>query len=162
MYCTHSSCAYVRNLYFMFIRCSQQCRRFTTIYDCSMYVNMQNLSQKRDNHWHILTRIGGKFSQQYAHSQKFTQADHIWRVRGKRTWGRNNIWINPIECGGGRNPPHLSHKCGSPKNAQRKSCQFFVTFPKICEWSVGYYFLQSNNIWSNREMAKVVKIGLLS
>ena len=24
----------------------------------------------------------------------------------------------------------LSYKCGSPKNAQRKSCQFFVTFPK--------------------------------
>ena len=31
---------------------------------------------------------------------------------------------------GGRNPPPLSYKCGSPKNAQRKSCQFFVTFPK--------------------------------
>ena len=39
-------------------------------------------------------------------------------------------YINPIECGGGRNPPPLSYKCGSPKNAQRKSCQFFVTFPK--------------------------------
>ena len=31
---------------------------------------------------------------------------------------------------GGRNPPPLSNICGSPKNAQRKSCQFFVTFPK--------------------------------
>ena len=40
------------------------------------------------------------------------------------------IAVNPIECGGGRNPPPLSYKCGSPKNAQRKSCQFFVTFPK--------------------------------
>ena len=38
--------------------------------------------------------------------------------------------FNPIGCGGGRNPPPLSYKCGSPKNAQRKSCQFFVTFPK--------------------------------
>ena len=24
----------------------------------------------------------------------------------------------------------LSYKCASPKNVQRKSCQFFVTFPK--------------------------------
>ena len=29
-----------------------------------------------------------------------------------------------------RNPPPLSYKSGSPKNAQRKSCQIFVTFPK--------------------------------
>ena len=37
--------------------------------------------------------------------------------------------LNPIGCGGG-NPPPLSYKCSSPKKAQRKSCQFFVTFPK--------------------------------
>ena len=51
-------------------------------------------------------------------------SDVLPRLLGK------DLTINPIECGGGRNPPPLSYKCGSPKNAQRKSCQFFVTFPK--------------------------------
>ena len=32
------------------------------------------------------------------------------------------ININPIECGGGLEEPPLSYKCGSSKNAQRKSC----------------------------------------
>ena len=53
---------------------------------------------------------------------------------GWQLWRRQSrtrlVTLNPIECGGGRNPPPLSYKCGSPKNAQRKSCQFFVTFPK--------------------------------
>ena len=39
-------------------------------------------------------------------------------------------FLTLLNAGGGRNPPPLSNVCGSPKNAQRKSCQFFVTFPK--------------------------------
>ena len=34
-----------------------------------------------------------------------------------------------LDAGGAESAP-LSYKCGSPKNAQRKSCQFLVTFPK--------------------------------
>ena len=35
-----------------------------------------------------------------------------------------------MNAGGGAESAHPSNICGSPKNAQRKSCQFFVTFPK--------------------------------
>jgi hypothetical protein len=38
--------------------------------------------------------------------------------------------LNPIQCGGGRNPPPLSYFCDSPKKINGKSCQFFLTFPK--------------------------------
>ena len=38
--------------------------------------------------------------------------------------------INPIGCGGGRNPPPLSYFCDSPKKINGKSCQFFFTFPR--------------------------------
>ena len=46
----------------------------------------------------------------------------------------STVWLwqflTLLNAGGGLEEPPLSYKCGSSKNAQRKSCQFFVTFPK--------------------------------
>ena len=39
-------------------------------------------------------------------------------------------WLTLLNAGGGLEEPPLSYKCGSSKNAQRKSCWFFFTFPK--------------------------------
>ena len=60
---------------------------------------------------------------------------YIWNQSHRSNWIQLNIafagctfpFLTPLEAGGG--PPHHIN-CGSPKNAQRKSCHFFVTFPK--------------------------------
>ena len=72
------------------------------------------------------------------------------------------LFINPIECGGGgsRSPPY--HINVVPRKMLKEKVADLFYFSLICEWSVGDYFLQSNNIWSSRERAKVVKIGPVS
>ena len=48
-----------------------------------------------------------------------------------------------------------------PRKMLKEKLLIIFHFSLICEWSVGDYFLQSNNIWSRQERAKVVKIGLV-
>ena len=63
--------------------------------------------------------------------EKSNKCDFIAGIPFEDTF-ENIQWrkVNPIGCGGGLAEPPLSYKCGSSKNAQRKSCWFFFTFPK--------------------------------
>ena len=47
--------------------------------------------------------------------------DNIEQKRRKDNLLKTKLSFNPIECGGGLEEPPLSYKCGSSKNAQRKS-----------------------------------------